>query len=200
MKKKKKRSKQPTSLTAQKAEARKRRKERELEKELDSLAERLRHKRAHEAKERGWALWGWVRKNKHSLTSEGARKRIDALVDFSVREAYDRMVEALDLAEQRNDRAKAAEAISSRSKRNLSSHRSRANAAESKLKTAIKRLEHAYKQMAKNGLALPKVAEQILGYKVGNPADKPPKKRRRKTPKVGSLGSSVGDSGEQPGA
>lgn len=197
---KKKRSKQQTSLTALRAEARKKRKEREREKELDSLADRLRHQRAHEAKARGWELWGWVRKNKHSLTSEGARKRIDALVDFSVREAYDRMVEALDLADQRNDRAKAAEAISSRSKRTVSGHRRRANAAESKLKTAIKRLEHAYKQMAKSGLALPKIAEQILGYKVVDPTDKPPKKRRRKTPKVGSLGSSVGDTGERTGA
>jgi hypothetical protein len=195
---KKKRNKQQTSLTTRKAEARKRRKEREREKELDSLAERLRHDRAHEAKARGWDLWGWVRENKHSLTSESARKRIDELVDFSVSEAYDRMVEALDLADQRNTRAKAAEAISVRSKKNVSAYRRRADAAESKLKTAIKRLEHAYEQMVKNGLALPKVAEQILGHKVVDSADKPSKKRRRKTPKVGSVGSSFGDSGERP--
>ena len=197
---KKKRSKRQTSLTTLKTEARKRRKEREREKELNSLAERLRHDRAHEAKARGWDLWGWVREHKHSLTSENARKRIDALVDFSVSEAYERMVEALDLADQRNERAKAAEAISSRSKRNVSTHRRRANAAESKLKTAIKRLEHAYEQMAKNGLALPKVAEQVLGYKIVDPADKSPQKRRRKTTEVGSLGSSIRDTGDGPGA
>lgn len=165
--------------------SRKKRKEREREKELESLSESLRRERGNRAKEKGWELWGWIRENKHSLTSEAARSRIDAIIDFSVDEAYQRMVDALDLADQRNARAKAAETISSRANRSMTVLKNKTKAAERKLRIVTKRLEHAYDQMAKNGLALPKIAEQVLGDKADYSADLSARTRRGKTKKLG---------------
>ena len=158
--------------------ARKRKSDRQLRKELDSITERLRQARTAEAKTRGWSLWGFIRQHKNSLTSEIARAKIDELLAFATGEAYNKLAEALALAESRNTRAKAAEKAAAKANRVVTTWKNRAAAAENALGTSQRKLEHAYKSLALHGLAVPKRTRKISGDQNSDPPGQAADQRR----------------------
>ena len=107
---------------------------------------------AKRAEVKGWGLWGRVRENKHTLTSETAIKKIDAVVKFATKNYHDQLTDALNRSDSRMKRALSAEqALADATKRNeeLSATSKELTAEIKKLKQV---LEKAHVAMARAGV------------------------------------------------
>ena len=119
---------------------------------------RLRGLHSKRAEVKSWGLWGWVRDNKHSLTSERAIKRIDEVIKYATQQCHNAMTEALELAESRLRRTLAAEEQASKLSKEKTEATKTAKSQErviralkSRNKKLSERLKHATVVMAKNG-------------------------------------------------